>query len=145
MKPTLLLRGSRDGKTAQVFHKLCDNKGPLLILFKTRMDILCGGFSSVDWQSSGDWTVDTKCFIFSLKLRKIYRRQNDNKNINFNKSYGPCFGTGANLGLSNSNKLYSNCNKDPFHVPETAEGVHEITEEKDGQYEFKDYEVFAIS
>ena len=30
-------------------------------------------------------------------------------------------------------------------MPETAEGVHEITEEKDGQYEFKDYEVFALS
>ena len=28
-----------------VFHSLCDNKGPLLVLIKTRKDILCGADS----------------------------------------------------------------------------------------------------
>ena len=48
----LLLRGSRDGMSASVFHSLCDNQGPLLALIKTRKDILCGGFSSIDWKTS---------------------------------------------------------------------------------------------
>ena len=81
-----------------VFHSLCDNKGPLLVLFKTRNDILCGGFSSIPWNNTGDWTVDKKCFIFSLKLRKIYKRLNDNNNLGFDTDRGPWFGN-HNLGL----------------------------------------------
>lgn len=70
----LLLRGTRNGKSPSVFHSLCIDKGPLLILIKTRKNILCGGFCSIDWKSSGGWTADTKCFIFSLKLPKVYVR-----------------------------------------------------------------------
>ena len=108
-----------------VFHSLCGNKGPLLVLFKTRKDILCGGFSSIPWKnSSGDFNsggfkVDKKCFIFSLKLRKIYKRLNDNHNLLFYQDNGPWFG-GANLGIRNDNKLYSYCNLDPFQVPKNA-------------------------
>jgi len=61
-------------------------------LFKTRNDILCGGFSSISWTSNGQWATDYKCFIFSLKLRKIYKRQDDNYNLLFNKNNGPWFG-----------------------------------------------------
>ena len=96
-----------------VFHSLCDNKGPLLVLFKTRKDILCGGFSSIPWKNSGDWTVDKKSFIFSLKLRKLYKPLNDNENLYFNQSFGPYFG-GDVLGINNNNKLNSYCNPDPF-------------------------------
>jgi hypothetical protein len=104
--------------SADVFHSLCDNKGPLLVLFKTRKDILCGGFSSIDWKNSGDWTVDNKCFIFSLKLRKVYNRLNDTNNLYFKESHGAYFG---DCGLSiYSNKLYSRCNRDPFKVPSNA-------------------------
>jgi hypothetical protein len=130
--------------SASVFHSLCDNKGPLLVLIKTRKDILCGGFSSIDWKNSGEWTVDNKCFIFSLKLRKVYKRLNDYYNLLFDQAHGPWFGYGANLGICN-NKLYSHCNTDPFKVPSNALGVNVITEEASGSYEFKDYEVFAIS
>jgi hypothetical protein len=73
----LLLRGSRDGMTSQVFHSKCDNKGPLLAIIKTRKDILCGGFSAANWKSSEwspTWATDKNCFLFSLKLSKIYKR-----------------------------------------------------------------------
>jgi hypothetical protein len=74
----LLFRATRDGNTIAKFHELCDDKGPLLVLFVTRKDILCGGFSSISWKSKGGHTVDPKCFIYSLKTMKIYKRQNDN-------------------------------------------------------------------
>ena len=81
----LLLRGLIDGKSNAVFHKLCDDKGPLLVLYKTRNNILCGGFCSIDWKSSGEFRPDPKCFIFSLKIPpKIYKRQNDTNNLYFN-------------------------------------------------------------
>jgi hypothetical protein len=75
-----------------VFHSICDNKGPLLVLIKTRKDILCGGFSSIDWKNSGGWTVDNKCFIFSLKLRKVYKRLSDTLNLYFGSDAGAWFG-----------------------------------------------------
>ena len=112
----LLLRGSRDGMTPFVFHQLCDNKGPLLVLFKTNKDILCGGFSSVNWNSSGLYTVDKKCFIFSLKLRKVYKRKNDNYNLYMLQNWGPYFGNNA-LALNANYQLTMNINADPFHVP----------------------------
>jgi hypothetical protein len=67
-----LIRGSRDGFTDAKFHELCDNQGPLLVLVKTGKDILIGGFSSIPWKKSGDWTVDPKCVVFSLTRNKTY-------------------------------------------------------------------------
>ena len=118
----------------------------MLTLIKTGKGILCGGFSSVSWKNSGGWTVDTKTFIYSLKLNKIYKRLNDNHNLHFNSSYGIWYGDGANLGIFLNGKLYSYCDSDPFKVPKNSQGMHEITEEADfSSVEFNDYEVFAIS
>jgi TLD len=89
------------------------------VLIKTRKDILCGGFSSIPWKNSGSWTVDNKCFIFSLKIKKLYKRLNDTKNLYFGQGEGPWFGNGANLGIYD-NKLYSFCKEDPFEVPKNA-------------------------
>ena len=80
----LLLRGQRDGKSSSVFHSLTNDKGPLLVLIKTRKNILCGGFSSIDWKSSGGRTIDKKCFIFSLKTQKVYKPQDEIENLYFN-------------------------------------------------------------
>ena len=101
----LLFRATRDVMSTDKFHELCDDQGPLLVLFVTRKDILCGGFSSISWKSQGDWTMDPKCFIYSLKTMKIYKRQNDNSNLHFDSSYGPRFGYGPNLGIDSDNTL----------------------------------------
>ena len=81
---------------------------------------MCGGFSSINWKSSGEFQVDTKCFIFSLKLPKVYKRQNDIENIYFNPSYGPYFGANGALGIGYDNKLFSACDQNPFLVPKNA-------------------------
>ena len=139
----MLFRGSRDGFSNAKFHELCDNKGPLLVLFLTGKDILCGGFSSISWKNTGDWAVDPKCFLFSLKTRKVYHRLNDTKNLCFQSDRGPWFGFGAKLGITNTKKLYIRVNDDPFKISVNSSGTHEITEEKDSNdYECKDYEVF---
>ena len=121
---------------------MCDNKGPLLVFFLTRKDILCGGFSSITWKNAGGYTVDPKCFIFSLKTGKVYHRLNDNNNLYFNSGFGPFFGYHC-LGIYSNNKLYSHVNNDPFKIPVNSSGTHEITEEAvDGGHDCKDYEVF---
>ncbi len=102
----LLFRATRDGNTIQKFHELCDNKGPLLVLFVTNKDILCGGFTSISYKNSGGWTDDPKCFIFSLKTMKIYKRKDNKDIVYFNNSHGPCFGyNGGYLGIYSNNKL----------------------------------------
>ena len=68
----LLFRGTRDGFTSAKFHELCDDQGPLLTLVKTGKDKLIGGFSSIHWKNSGEWTVDHKCVVFSLTPLKTY-------------------------------------------------------------------------
>ena len=118
------------GMSASVFHKSCDARGPLLVLFKTDKDLLCGGFSSIPWSSSGEWTVDKNCFIFSLKSRKVYKRQNDRNNLHFGPNTGPYFGKGPSLGIASDSKFYIHCNFDPFQVPiNAATCLNEITEE----------------
>jgi hypothetical protein len=101
IKSIFLLRGSVTGMSASVFHTSCDNRGPLLMLFKTGKDIYVA-FSSIPWNSGGVWTVDKNCFILSLKLRKIYKPQNDNTNLYFDSTYGPWFGAGPCLGMNGS-------------------------------------------
>ena len=108
----MLLRGTRDGKTNEIIHKLCDDKGSLLILIKTLKGILCGAFCSISWKSSGDWTVDKKAFLYSLNLKKVYKPLNNNRNLLFNSS-GFWIGDGGNIAV-HGGKLYSYCNSDPF-------------------------------
>jgi hypothetical protein len=90
-----------------------------LTLFKTRKDILCGGFSSVSWNSTGDWTVDKKCFIFSLKSKKIYKRLNDDCNLYFEKDHGAAFGYGISFGIY-TDKFWCVSNYEPFKVPDNS-------------------------
>ena len=72
-----------------------------------------GGFTSIPWNDSG-WTIDKKCFIFSLKLRKVYKAQNDSNNLHIWTKNGPYFGNGPTLGIASDDKFYSRCNHDPF-------------------------------
>jgi len=49
----LLFRATRDGFSAEAFHRLCDGKGPTLSLFKCKNGRLCGGFTAVSWGTGG--------------------------------------------------------------------------------------------
>ena len=46
IKSKLLYRLSRDGNNYEIFHQKCDNKGPTLILIKTKEELIIGGFTS---------------------------------------------------------------------------------------------------
>ena len=49
IQSTFLTRGSVEGMTPSVFHSSCDGRGPLLMLFKTKKGVLCGGFCSISY------------------------------------------------------------------------------------------------
>jgi len=47
---SLLFRASTDGYTPADFHRCCDNKGPTLVLIKSR-EYIFGGYTSKSWES----------------------------------------------------------------------------------------------
>ena len=49
----LLFRGSKDGFSSEQFHNLCDNKGPTLVLVKSRLGFYFGGFNRSVFTDSG--------------------------------------------------------------------------------------------
>ena len=49
-KWNLCYRASRDGWSAQDFHRQCDNKGPTVVLVKAN-DYIFGGYTDQNWNS----------------------------------------------------------------------------------------------
>ena len=65
-KMELLYRGTRDGSTADIFHKKCDNQGPTICLYKNEKGNIFGGYASISWKSDGGWQKHNDSFIFTL-------------------------------------------------------------------------------
>ena len=68
----LLYRASRDGWNVSDFHRLCDEKGPTVVIVKVSNGRLCGGYCSIGWKSDGGWQHDNNSFVFSLDSLKKY-------------------------------------------------------------------------
>jgi hypothetical protein len=67
----LLWRGSRDGFTAQEFHRRCDGRAnPLTVIADTDGNV-CGGFTPVKWESDYDGKCkgdnSLRSFLFTLR------------------------------------------------------------------------------
>ena len=88
----LLYRKSKDGDSYDIFHKLCDNQGPTLLLIKGIEGFIFGGYTPLDWDDFSRWKKDDETFLFSLTNNKIYSKSDKSKNsIYCNKFQGPWF------------------------------------------------------
>merc|ERR1712130_127646 len=131
VKLQLVFRATRDGMTAQAFHSHCDTKSPTLILIKPANDThLFGGFYAGSWSGSGGYNSLAESWIFSLKNPndkplKLLPIQN-NTWVYVNSSYGPTFGGGHDIYVSNSMNSGSNyCNPHTYKtVAEGFEGTY---------------------
>ena len=81
IKSELLYRMSRDGIEYSTFHKLCDNKGPTIILVKLIDGDILGIYTPINWDINGSWKSDTDMFAFSLT-------ENNKSNKNYDNNYG---------------------------------------------------------
>ena len=96
----LIFRGTRDGETPDIFHKICDGKAKTITVIKTIKGLKFGGYIEREWESYGGWVEDDEnCFVFSLDLKKIYEPVKGKDKYFFNQSYGPNF---AVFGLENN-------------------------------------------
>jgi hypothetical protein len=109
-KWTLLYRGTRDGFGAANFHSKCDGHTNTLTLLKAHgTSYIFGGFTSINWDSSGQYKSDPNAFLFSLTNKdnrpcKI-RQLNANCSIYCYSYYGPTFGGGHDIRICNNANL----------------------------------------
>jgi hypothetical protein len=119
----LLYRASRDGWLHSDFHRLCDNKGPTVVIVKVSNGRLCGGYCSIGWKSSGGWKHDNNSFVFSLDSLKKYNESQPGHggHLHWGSSTGPYFGCGSTLGfesypMNQANTSYCDINQQSLIV-----------------------------
>jgi hypothetical protein len=145
----LLYRASRDGWQTTDFHRLCDEKGPTVVIVKVSNGRLCGGYCSIGWKSGGgEWKHDNNSFVFSLDLLKKYNgsKEGHSGHIYWTSTYGPWFGKGNSLGLYTSpmnqaSHSYCSINSLSLTVPGDSQGLSELTGMKD-KFTCAEFEVF---
>ena len=75
-KIVLLYRGSRDGDDTQICHNLCDHKKNVLIIIKSDIGYIFGGYSKIGFEAYNNnecvYKIDNNCFLFSKNLKTIY-------------------------------------------------------------------------
>ncbi|XP_031559065.1 uncharacterized protein LOC116295410 [Actinia tenebrosa] len=91
----------------KTFHPQCDGKGPAVTIVRVGSYVF-GGYTEMSWHSNGHYFSSTKSFLFSLfnvkgfNPIKLPLTGNNNKYaVYWGKGYGPTFGNGHDLYISN--------------------------------------------
>ena len=141
----LLYRLSRDGSEPTDFHRLCDNKGPTITLFKSDNNRKFGGYLSKNWESIGGWKTDNNVFLFSIDLNKKYKIKNNQKDTYYcDGIIGPDF---CQLGFGNFGNLLAKNKCFEYNLISYYEVDQEYKEyEISGNYDIlcKDLEVYKV-
>jgi hypothetical protein len=140
-KWTLLYRGTRDGFGAADFHSKCDDhKNTLTVLKAKGTSYIFGGFTSINWNGSGQYKSDPNAFLFSLTNKdnqpcKIWL-SNTQYSIYCHSGYGPTFGAGHDVHIANNANTtavsYSNLGNS-YHHPKPDQGHPYLA----GSYQFQ--------
>lgn len=116
----ILYSAKINGDKSIIFHELCDNHRNTLILIKTDLNIIFGGFAGKTWNSRElGRKKDFKSFLFSLGKQKIYNPKIESKyHLYCSDNDGPCFYAFSvdNYCLQNGgfcDEIYK-CNYDSF-------------------------------
>jgi hypothetical protein len=130
-KWTLLYKSTRDGFRAADFHSKCvDRNNTLTILKAHGSSYIFGGFTSIGWNSSGQYKSDLNAFLFSLTNKDNQpckmRQLNANCSIYFNSGYGPTFGAGHDIYVCDNANVragsYTNLGHSYEH-PQPSQGL----------------------
>jgi hypothetical protein len=103
----LLYRGSQHGYRANSFHETCDGRMNTLTLILTPQGAIFGGFTPLAWDSTSGYKSDPNKsgFLFTLKNPHAitpmkFPMVNTENAIWCNRSFGPVFGAGWDLMIS---------------------------------------------
>ena len=93
----LIYRGTDHGFTAKSFHTKCDAYSGTLVIIKTLINEIIGGYTTLKWDGDDISKPDSKAFIFVLDpYGKIIatKSKSGDMAIYCAPNYGPCFGSG---------------------------------------------------
>jgi len=149
----LIYKAKKDGFQASTFHAKCDQKGETVVVIKSSNGNIFGGYAPLSWGITSTYTNDPKTFLFSLVNKSGKPTKIDNQGTNSNsqynaQGYGPTFGGGHDLYISDSSNLnsssYSNLGYS-FRFVGGACGSQQAKTFLAGAYNFQvdDIEVFA--
>ena len=145
-KTQLLFRKSINGNSFNDFHRLCDNQGKTLVLIQTLNNLIIGGYTSKDWDTSEKWYKDDKSFLFSLTKGRIFPIKKNCVAIYGRKDLGPWF---AYIGLGDTER--KNLTQGKFYYKENEndqcfENYNEIipNDKKDTYFDVKEVEIYKI-
>ena len=127
---------------------MCDNKGPTLTLIKTVAGHTFGGFTTISWDSSGSWKNDTQSFLFSVDKQTKYPIVNSYGNAIFcGSSYGPTFGNGHTIYVSDNSNSNSNShvsNGNAYNILAGANGKPSILTDGNQNFQTTEIEVYLV-
>eukprot|EP00984_Skeletonema_dohrnii_P034577 scaffold33595_cov95-Skeletonema_dohrnii-CCMP3373.AAC.2 len=92
---------TRDGLSAEAFHKHCDRRGPTLAVIETAAGDVAGGYTNISWHTpyGRRHMQANKAFLFALSgfgissPCKMELEDKDNERaIEYNSDFGPAFG-----------------------------------------------------
>jgi len=105
----VLYDASQDGDSSGVFHRLCDNKGPTVVIIQTNTGNVFGGFSSASWSSSSGYSSSSTAFLFRLRpSMKRFNIRSSSYSIYRHSGTGPRFGYTDIYIYSGALTTYSN-------------------------------------
>ena len=146
----LIYKATRDGFEVSTFHRLCDNKGPTMVIIRSTGGYLFGGYASQAWTSSGSYTNAADSFLFLLTnangsqpTKFLY---NNNGHAFYNaQGYGPTFGSNHDLYISDQ----SNANNSSYcNIPGSYAntlGLGQATFTGAHNFQTTEIEVFKLS
>lgn len=139
--PLLIYRATDDGDTSNDFHKKCDMMGATLTIVESENGRRFGGYTSVSWDKSGNYTTSGYNFLFSLDTRKYYTNSTGYYTYHYS-SYGPTFGQYGNQDLCIASGCLNNNNSYNNQTYYNMESSYELSLSQ--TFKVKDYEVFQI-
>lgn len=150
----LIYRASRDGFTAQSFHKRCDDCSPTMSVIKSSSGYVFGGFTTVPWSSTHQDKSDARAFLFTLEnphrikpTKYVINERSAAFAISHRKTNGPTFGSTHNGGSDIHLQDPFNMSGSRIFFPRTyidTTSKGRITFTGDSHFSCKDVEIFLL-
>ena len=136
----LLFSTSKNGTEPSEFHRLCDNKGPTIIFIETTKGYKFGGYTELDWDTSGQYKKDNETFLFSINNKQKFTKRNYKYcSIYCRNDLAPSFGGDGSpdiycMGSCKKGRL---CTENTYAKPEELNNGEK-------EFEVKEMEVYQI-